>query len=260
MLRVVMAHFAEHTPLLTRRRWFLGAIVASAWSATSRAAPAPAIATRTILSSGEALPVIGLGSWITFNVGNDRAARDSCTEVVRAFFAEGGRMIDSSPMYGSSQPVIGEALQRLGRPAALFSAEKVWTGDGSRGAAQIEASRAFWGVARFDLMQVHNLLAWQQHLPLLFEMKASGRLRYVGITTSEGRRHAELEQLMRTQPIEAQLQELRIPARYVPGHSQGRRRVVPVAAADCADYRDLHKDSRVLRHGGAGRLWHGLAA
>jgi aryl-alcohol dehydrogenase-like predicted oxidoreductase len=78
----------------------------------------------------------------------------------------------------------------------------VWVGDAARGPAQMEASRAYWGVARFDLMQVHNLLSWQQHLPRLFEMKAAGQLRYVGITTSEGRRHAEIEQVMRTQPID----------------------------------------------------------
>jgi diketogulonate reductase-like aldo/keto reductase len=164
--------------------------------------PMAAPMTRRIPSSGEAVPVVGLGSWITFNVGRDRAARDTCTEVVRDFFAGGGRMIDSSPMYGSSQATIGHALAQLGHPPALFSAEKVWIGDASRGAAQIAASRGFWGVARFDLMQVHNLLSWQQHLPLLFDMKAAGRLRYVGITTSEGRRHDEVEQVMRTQPID----------------------------------------------------------
>ena len=146
--------------------------------------------------------MVGLGSWITFNVGGDTAARAACVEVVRAFFAEGGRLIDSSPMYGSSQPTIGFALAQIGRPAALFSAEKVWVGDGARGPAQMEASRAYWGVPRFDLMQVHNLLAWQEHLPRLFDMKAAGQLRYVGITTSEGRRHAEIEQVMRTQPID----------------------------------------------------------
>ena len=90
----------------------------------------------------------------------------------------------------------------LGRPGELFSAEKVWIGDAARGPAQIEASRQFWGVPRFDLMQVHNLLAWREHLPRLFDMKAAGRLRYVGITTSEGRRHAEIEQIMRSQPID----------------------------------------------------------
>lgn len=184
----------------TRREWLAGL----AAGAMVSAAPARAAAAleRRIPSSGEALPVIGLGSWITFNVGNDRAARDACAEVVRAFFAEGGRLIDSSPMYGSSQPTIGHALAQLGRPAALFSAEKVWIGDVQRGAAQMEASRNFWGVPRFDLMQVHNLLSWQEHLPRLLEMKKAGRLRYVGITTSEGRRHAELEQVMRTQPID----------------------------------------------------------
>ena len=78
--------------------------------------------------------MVGLGSWITFNVGNDTAARATCVEVVRAFFADGGRMIDSSPMYGSSQPTIGHALARLGQPPALFSAEKVWIGDAARGA------------------------------------------------------------------------------------------------------------------------------
>ncbi len=163
---------------------------------------ATGVQTRRIPSSGEALPVVGLGSWITFNVGNDALARDVCTEVVRAFFAASGRLIDSSPMYGSSQPTIGHALARLKHPAALFSAEKVWISDAARGAAQMEASRAFWGVPRFDLMQVHNLLAWADHVPRLLEMKAAGRLRYVGITTSEGRRHAEVEQVMRTQPID----------------------------------------------------------
>jgi diketogulonate reductase-like aldo/keto reductase len=144
--------------------------------------------------------VVGLGSWITFNVGNDRAARDQCTEVMRQFFAAGGRLIDSSPMYGSSQGVIGEALQQLRAQPKVFSADKVWTA--SDGAAQIEASRKLWQVPRFDLLQVHNLLAWEKQLPLLQAMKAAGQLRYVGITTSEGRRHAEFEQIMRSQRID----------------------------------------------------------
>jgi diketogulonate reductase-like aldo/keto reductase len=105
-------------------------------------------------------------------------------------------------MYGSSQPVIGHALAKLGHPAALFSAEKVWVGDAVHGVQQMAASRAHWGVPRFDLMQVHNLLAWQEHLPRLLAMKAAGQLRYVGISTSEGRRHAELERIMRTQAID----------------------------------------------------------
>jgi diketogulonate reductase-like aldo/keto reductase len=179
---------------------------------------------RRIPSSGEAIPLVGLGTWITFNVGNDVRARDACAEVVRAFFANGGRLIDSSPMYGSSQPVIGHALARLGRPEALFSAEKVWIGDGARGDAQMEASRAFWGVPRFDLMQVHNLLAWEAHLPRLMAMKAQGQLRYVGITTSEGRRHADIERVMKTQPIDF------VQFTYNPVDREVEQRLLPLAA------------------------------
>jgi diketogulonate reductase-like aldo/keto reductase len=158
--------------------------------------------TRPIPSSGEQIPVVGLGTWITFNVGDDAELRDECAAVMRAFFRAGGRVIDSSPMYGSSQPVIGYGLARLGHPAGLFSADKVWTSSGSAGPDQIEESRAHWGVRRFDLLQVHNLLAWEHHLPTLLAMRAEGRVRYVGITTSEGRRHDELERIMARQPLD----------------------------------------------------------
>lgn len=212
-------------PRGTRRHWLAAAAAAGASALAPAAAAQVAAAplTRRIPSSGEAMPAIGLGSWITFNVGSDRVAREACVEVVRAFFAEGGRLIDSSPMYGSSQPTIGHALARLGHPAALFSAEKVWTGDVARGPAQIEASRAHWGVPRFDLLQVHNLWAWQEHLPRLFELKAAGRLRYVGISTSEGRRHAELEQIMRTQPIDF------VQLTYNPLDREAEARLLPLA-------------------------------
>ena len=171
------------------------------WPSTGAAQRGP-ILTRPIPSSGEAMPVVGLGSWITFNVGNDRVARDACAEVMRNFFDAGGRMVDSSPMYGSSQEVIGYGLGRLGRPSHLFSADKVWISSGSRGRDQIEKSRQSWNVPRFDLLQVHNLLSWQDHLRTLFAMKAAGEVRYVGITTSEGRRHAEIEEIMRSHPID----------------------------------------------------------
>jgi len=146
--------------------------------------------------------VIGLGSWITFNVGNDPVARDTCAEVMRNFFDMQGRLIDSSPMYGSSQPVIGTGLKKLGMPPQVFAADKVWISSGARGPGQIETSRQYWGIRRFDLLQVHNLLSWEEHLPMLFAMKAAGRLRYVGITTSEGRRHDEVERIMRSQPLD----------------------------------------------------------
>jgi diketogulonate reductase-like aldo/keto reductase len=158
--------------------------------------------TRRIPSSGEELPVVGLGSWITFNVGDDTAARDQCTEVMRAFFEAGGRLIDSSPMYGSSQDVIGHGLTKLRMPAGVFSADKVWTPSGSGGRRQIDETRRRWRVPRLDLVQVHNLLSWEDHLPALFAMKAAKEIRYVGITTSEGRRHREIERVMRSHPID----------------------------------------------------------
>jgi diketogulonate reductase-like aldo/keto reductase len=188
------------------RRTLLGSLAAT--GAAAMLAPATAraqqstILTRPIPSTGEALPVVGLGTWITFNVGDDNAARDDCAAVMCAFFAAGGRVIDSSPMYGSSQPVIGYGLKKLGEPAALFSADKVWISSGSEGPSQIEESRRYWGVPRFDLLQVHNLLAWQAHLRTLRAMKNAGQLRYIGITTSEGRRHSEFEQIMRTEPLD----------------------------------------------------------
>jgi aryl-alcohol dehydrogenase-like predicted oxidoreductase len=156
--------------------------------------------TRSIPSSGESIPVLGLGSWITFNVGQDRQARQQCFEIMRAFFAAGGRLIDSSPMYGSSQSVIGDGLQALAAQGQVFAADKVWTS--SAGALQVETSRQLWRMPRFDLLQVHNLLAWEEQLPLLQDMKAAGRVRYVGITTSEGRRHGEIERIMRTHRID----------------------------------------------------------
>ncbi len=193
------------------------ALVGSA--AWAQQAPQPLL--KRIASSGEAIPAVGLGSWITFNVGDDTQARATCTEVMRQFFAAGGRLIDSSPMYGSSQGVIGDGLQRLGLPRQAFAADKVWTsGDG---AAQLEASRKLWRVPRFDLLQVHNLLAWERQLPLLQAMKAAGQLRYVGISTSEGRRHAELEQIMRSQRIDF------VQLTYNPLDREAEQRLLPLA-------------------------------
>jgi diketogulonate reductase-like aldo/keto reductase len=168
------------------------------WSTLAAASPVRAQGaplTRPIPSTGEAIPRVGLGTWITFNVGQDPPARAQCAQVMRAFFEAGGRLIDSSPMYGSSQGVIGEGLRAVAARQRVFSADKVWTS--SDGAAQVEASRGHWQLPRFDLLQVHNLLAWEKQLPLLQRMKERGQLRYVGITTSEGRRHREFEQLMR---------------------------------------------------------------
>jgi diketogulonate reductase-like aldo/keto reductase len=141
---------------------------------------------------------------------------------MRNFFDAGGRMIDSSPMYGSSQAVIGEGVATLRPGAKLFSADKVWTsGDG---AAQAAESRRLWRIARFDLLQVHNLLAWERQLPLLFEMKRRGEIRHVGITTSEGRRHADIERLMAREPIDT------VQVTYNLVDREAEQRILPLAA------------------------------
>jgi diketogulonate reductase-like aldo/keto reductase len=194
----------EHRMRTTRRTFLqasLATVAAAHWPDALHAQQGPP-ARRPIPSTREEIPIVGLGTWITFNVGDDPVLRDECAGVMVAFFEAGGRMIDSSPMYGSSQPVIGYGLQKLGRPSALFSAEKVWTSSAAAGPAQIEQSRRFWGVPKFDLVQVHNLLTWKPHLQTLFQMKAAGAVRYVGITTSEGRRHDLIEQIMRNEPID----------------------------------------------------------
>lgn len=158
--------------------------------------------TREIPSSGERLPVIGLGSSRTFNVGSNQVAMDNCANVIQAFMQGGGVLIDSSPMYASSQPVIGYGLNKLSAHGKVFAADKVWIGDPTEGPGQMEQSRQYWGVTRFDLMQVHNLVAWPEHLQTLHSMKQAGRLRYAGITTSHGRRHDEFEAIMRQQQLD----------------------------------------------------------
>jgi diketogulonate reductase-like aldo/keto reductase len=206
---------------MRRRALLLHLVPTLACAALAQTAAPARPLSRPIPSSGEEIPAVGLGSWITFNVGNDPPARANCAEVMRNFFAAGGRLIDSSPMYGSSQGVIGEGLQKLGLPRQLFSADKVWTS--SEGSAQIEASRQLWRVPRFDLLQVHNLLAWEKQLPLLQSMKQAGRLRYVGITTSEGRRHREIEQIMRSHRIDF------VQFSYNPLDREAEQRLLPLA-------------------------------
>ena len=189
----------------TRRTIIKGALAASVAAALPSVgirAQSGTPATKRIPSSGETLPLIGLGSWITFNVGNDKQLQDESAAVIAAFFEAGGQMIDCSPMYGSSQPTIGYGLKKHGYPKQLFSAEKVWISNPAEGLSQIERSRAFWGVPRFDLLQVHNLLSWEKHLDTLQALKASGGLRYVGISTSHGRRHEDVERIMRSRSID----------------------------------------------------------
>jgi diketogulonate reductase-like aldo/keto reductase len=181
-------------------------------------------AMKKIPSSGEEIPVIGMGTWRTFNVGSDTVLRDRCAEVLKTFFANGGSMIDNSPMYGSAREVVGYALKKIGIPKNLFCAEKIFTEDGMATRTQTAESAGLWGVKSFDLMQIHNLVAWQEHLATLRKMKEEGVIRYLGITTSHGRRHEDLEKIMKSEPLDFVQLTYNITNREV------EERLLPVAA------------------------------
>lgn len=177
--------------------------------ASAAAAAAPAFAAdsgrlrRPIGRSGETIPAIGLGTWLVFDIGEARAERERRARVLDTFFAAGGGMIDSSPMYGRAEQVVGDLL--AARPAldGLFSATKIWTPFERQGAAQAAQSLALWRLPRLDLLQVHNLLNTPAHLKTLRAMRERGELRYIGATTSHGRRHDSMLELIRREPLDA---------------------------------------------------------
>jgi diketogulonate reductase-like aldo/keto reductase len=149
--------------------------------------------------SGEKVPTIGMGTWLTFNVAPFTDAREQRVEVVRAFLDRGGRMVDSSPMYGLAEAAVGHCREKLNGAPQMFTATKVWIPTKIAGVAQMNLSARLWGVDRFDLMQVHNMLDWEAHLETLQEWKRQGRIRYIGITTSHGRRHDEMLEVIEKQ-------------------------------------------------------------
>ena len=154
--------------------------------------------TKNIPSSGEKIPVIGLGTSRTFDALDDEELLLHLKKVMHIFFDKNGMLVDSSPMYGSAQAVIGKLIKNISNDQNLFSATKVWTDGEKAGIEQMEKSRQLWGVKRFDLMQIHNLRDWEVHYKTLTKMKAEGKIRYIGVTTSHGRFHQELEVLLDT--------------------------------------------------------------
>ncbi len=154
---------------------------------------------RKILSSGELLPVVGVGTWRTFDVGGKPEDRAPVAEVLRLLFEAGGSVIDTSPMYGSAEAVVGSLLAASGSRSKAFIATKVWTNGRDNGIAQMQASMRLLRTDRIDLMQVHNLVDWRAHLPTLQAWKADGRIRYLGITHYTQSAHDELERVMRAE-------------------------------------------------------------
>ena len=183
-----------------RRRQLLQALAASGIStamANRSLAENPAMAQRPVPFSGELLPVVGLGTYQSFDIGGGAAEREPVKEVLRLFVQHGGKLIDSSPMYGRSESALGELAAELAVTQKLFMATKVWTSGREAGIRQMEESLRRMQVARMDLMQIHNLQDWQTHLKTLKEWKSAGRIRHTGITHYHSGAYAELERLMK---------------------------------------------------------------
>lgn len=188
--------------MVSRRNFINGLLAAGVLANTNRNALANTKILKAIPGTEEKMPAIGLGSWQTFNVTGFGQARANCTAIIRAFFDRGGTHIDSSPMYGWSQTVIGIALQQLDNDQNLYSATKVWIPGAAPGRLQMESALDSWGLERFDLMHVHNMLDWETHLPWMQAWRDQGRIRYLGISTSHGRRHEAMLQVIDRQPFD----------------------------------------------------------
>jgi len=178
-----------------KRRALLGIGVAFAFGLAK--AQAQKIMTRKIPSTGEDLPAVGLGTWQVFDAGSDAAARAPLKQVLAGFAKAGGRMIDSSPMYGSAESVAGDLVAELGLREQLFIATKVWTRGREDGIREMERSFQRLKVKQMDLMQIHNLLDVDIHTKTINDMKAKGRIRYTGITHYTASAHADVERQLK---------------------------------------------------------------
>ena len=204
-----------------RRRAFLGALAGLA--VTRAAGGAERLHARTIPASGEALPVVGLGTWQSFDVGSDAAARAPLGEVLKTLFDGGGRVVDSSAMYGASESVVGELCTGLGICEPLFLASKVWTRGRDEGVRQMQRSIERMRAGRMDLLQVHNLVDVETHTKTLLEWKAAKRVRYIGITHYTASAHAELERWLRTKQHDF------VQVNYSLEQPQAQERLLPLA-------------------------------
>lgn len=180
--------------------------------------------TRPIPSSGEALPVIGLGTWQTFDVDKSEGQRTPLREVLREFVTAGGKVVDSSPMYGRSETVLGDLSQQLRVGKQLFVATKVWTNGRDAGIRQMEESLKRLRLERLDLMQIHNLVDWHTHLGILREWREQGRVRYIGVTHYTASAYDQLTRVLENERVDfAQFN-------YSIVERDAERRLLPLAA------------------------------
>ncbi|MEO8552846.1 MAG: aldo/keto reductase [Kofleriaceae bacterium] len=163
---------------------------------------APTMRTRAIPRTGELLPAIGLGTWQTFDVGRAKSERTPLAEVLTELLAAGGRVIDSSPMYGRAEEVTGDELAAIAAKQKPFLATKVWTSGKREGQAQIARSMQRMRTKVLDLLQVHNLVDVHTHLPVLRDLKAAGTIRYLGVTHYQHGAFDQIEKLMKTEQLD----------------------------------------------------------
>jgi len=209
------------------RRDMLRLLGVSAWAAAAgpagSAAPSESIVTREIPSSRERIPIIGLGTWQTFDVPGSSSARQPLEEVLSLFYQLGGRVVDSSPMYGRSEEVLGDLAVKLKIQEALFIATKVWTTGREAGIAQMrESQRKLRGP--IDLMQVHNLVDVDTHLATLRDWKREGRIRYIGVTHYTSSAYDQVARYLERGGIDF------VQVNYSLVEREAERRLLPLAA------------------------------
>lgn len=178
---------------------------------------------RPIPSSRETLPAVGLGTWRAFDVGASAAERAPLEAVLRRLVELGGRVVDSSPMYGAAESVVGDLATKLKITDTLFLATKVWTSGQRAGVEQLEQSLRRLRTRRLDLMQIHNLLDWRTHLRTLREWKEAGRIRYLGVTHYTASGYDELERVLSDETLDF------VQINYSLGEREAERRILPLA-------------------------------
>lgn len=157
---------------------------------------------RKIPSSGELIPVVGMGSYQTFNVAGNEQLKKNLIQVLETFFTAGGRLIDSSPMYGQSESVLGELMSKVNPVPEVFAASKVWTYGKQAGIDSVHESQQRMQVNKMDLMQIHNLRDWKIHIQSLNKLKENKTIRYTGITTSRINQYDDFEKVMQTEKVD----------------------------------------------------------
>jgi aryl-alcohol dehydrogenase-like predicted oxidoreductase len=212
------------TQLISRRELLRLALGAGMFVCTGGVAMATSINTKPIPRTGELLPVIGLGTWQTFDVGRSESERAPLREVLREFARLGGKVIDSSPMYGQSESVVGDLAEESKVSNQLFIATKVWTSGRDAGIRQMEESFRRLRTKRMDLMQIHNLVDWRTHLAILRQWKGADRVRYIGLTHYTASAYEQLAAVLEKEELDF------VQLNYSIAEREAERRLLPLAA------------------------------